>query len=270
MGLSTFWTCCSVPAQGKKILIPVREGTHVYRPSARSDLWAKGWAQRCGKIQSGIRILVLSLNFPTEEACSLSASWVQNDTGQRKKDQYIDSFVWAVWHVCEIYGELWEDMPHSESERQRCSTFQFWLQPDKAKQVDSWETAAALIALKPRTHADFCKCLEVFRAPQRPRSGMVGLIMNLCSSFVALFVFCRNFSRRCQANAVLGQQIYFPIIFSQYDPKVVYSGKVPSNNHFAFTQKTGPRRKLWSCITCVPQGRSKSVVTLMFLSRLRA
>ncbi|XP_064426070.1 chondroitin sulfate synthase 1 isoform X1 [Mirounga angustirostris] len=67
-------------------------------------------------------------------------------------------------------------------------------------------------------------------------------------------VFTTEFLQRCRANTVLGQQIYFPIIFSQYDPKIVYSGKVPSDNHFAFTQKTGFWRNYGFGITCIYKG----------------
>ncbi|KAK2107627.1 Chondroitin sulfate synthase 1 [Saguinus oedipus] len=67
-------------------------------------------------------------------------------------------------------------------------------------------------------------------------------------------VFTAEFLQRCRANTVLGQQIYFPIIFSQYDPKVVYSGKAPSDNHFAFTQKTGFWRNYGFGITCLYKG----------------
>ncbi|EHB11896.1 Chondroitin sulfate synthase 1 [Heterocephalus glaber] len=41
---------------------------------------------------------------------------------------------------------------------------------------------------------------------------------------------------------------------SQYDPKIVYSGKVPSDNHFAFSQKTGFWRNYGFSITCIYKG----------------
>ncbi|XP_030740341.2 chondroitin sulfate synthase 1 [Echinops telfairi] len=67
-------------------------------------------------------------------------------------------------------------------------------------------------------------------------------------------VFTTEFLQRCRANTVLGQQIYFPIIFSQYDPKIVYSGNVPSGNHFVFTKKTGFWRNYGFGITCIYKG----------------
>ncbi|XP_054999219.1 chondroitin sulfate synthase 1 [Sorex araneus] len=67
-------------------------------------------------------------------------------------------------------------------------------------------------------------------------------------------LFTADFLQRCRANAVPGQQAYFPVIFSQYDPKVVYGGRAPSDNHFAFTQKTGFWRHYGFGITCIYKG----------------
>ncbi|XP_026528851.1 chondroitin sulfate synthase 1 [Notechis scutatus] len=64
-------------------------------------------------------------------------------------------------------------------------------------------------------------------------------------------VFTAEFLQRCRANTIIRQQIYFPIIFSQYDPKIVYSGKVLSENHYAFTQKTGFWRNYGFGIACI-------------------
>uniref|UniRef100_A0A3B3Y801 Hexosyltransferase n=2 Tax=Poecilia mexicana TaxID=48701 RepID=A0A3B3Y801_9TELE len=67
-------------------------------------------------------------------------------------------------------------------------------------------------------------------------------------------LFSSDFLKRCRTNTALGEQAYFPIIFSQYDPKVVYSGKVPSNNHYVFTSKTGLWRTYGFGIVCVYKG----------------
>ncbi|KPP77821.1 hypothetical protein Z043_102730 [Scleropages formosus] len=64
-------------------------------------------------------------------------------------------------------------------------------------------------------------------------------------------LFTADFLQRCRANTILGEQTYFPIIFSQYDPKVVYAGKVPSDNHYVFTPKTGLWRHFGFGIVCV-------------------
>lgn len=67
-------------------------------------------------------------------------------------------------------------------------------------------------------------------------------------------LFNGDFLKRCRDNTALGEQTYFPIIFSQYDPKVVYIGKVPSNNHYVFTSKTGLWRTYGFGIVCVYKG----------------
>ncbi|XP_024117568.1 chondroitin sulfate synthase 1 [Oryzias melastigma] len=67
-------------------------------------------------------------------------------------------------------------------------------------------------------------------------------------------LFSGDFLKRCRTNAALGQQAYFPIIFSQYDPKVVYAGKVQSSNHYVFTSKTGLWRTYGFGIVCVYKG----------------
>ncbi|XP_016346329.1 chondroitin sulfate synthase 1-like [Sinocyclocheilus anshuiensis] len=67
-------------------------------------------------------------------------------------------------------------------------------------------------------------------------------------------LFTPDFLSRCRGNTILGEQTYFPIIFSQYDPKVVYAGKVPSENHYVFTSKTGLWRHYGFGIVCVYKG----------------
>ncbi|KAL4613269.1 chondroitin sulfate synthase 1 [Arapaima gigas] len=67
-------------------------------------------------------------------------------------------------------------------------------------------------------------------------------------------LFTADFLQRCRANTILGEQTYFPVIFSQYDPKVVYAGKAPSDNHYVFTPKTGLWRHYGFGIVCVYKG----------------
>ncbi|XP_048829175.1 chondroitin sulfate synthase 1-like [Brienomyrus brachyistius] len=64
-------------------------------------------------------------------------------------------------------------------------------------------------------------------------------------------LFTVDFLNRCRSNTILGQQTYFPVIFSQFDPKVVYAGMVPSDNHYVFTSKTGLWRHFGFGIVCV-------------------
>uniref|UniRef100_A0A3B3HE02 Hexosyltransferase n=1 Tax=Oryzias latipes TaxID=8090 RepID=A0A3B3HE02_ORYLA len=67
-------------------------------------------------------------------------------------------------------------------------------------------------------------------------------------------LFSGDFLKRCRTYSTLGEQAYFPIIFSQYDPKVVYAGKVQSNNHYVFISKRGLWRTYGFGIVCVYKG----------------
>ncbi|KAM6986451.1 chondroitin sulfate synthase 3-like [Aplochiton taeniatus] len=58
--------------------------------------------------------------------------------------------------------------------------------------------------------------------------------------------------RRCRDNAVRGRQVYFPVVFSQYDPKIVYGGnQTPGDSEFVFTEKSGFWRDYGFGIACV-------------------
>ncbi|XP_060617994.2 chondroitin sulfate synthase 3 [Anolis sagrei] len=64
-------------------------------------------------------------------------------------------------------------------------------------------------------------------------------------------IFTPDFLQRCRANTIQGQQVYYPIIFSQYDPKVTYGGNPPADSNFVFTKKTGFWRDYGFGITCI-------------------
>lgn len=64
-------------------------------------------------------------------------------------------------------------------------------------------------------------------------------------------IFTPDFLQRCRANTIQGQQVYYPIIFSQYDPKVTYGGNPPVDSDFVFTKKTGFWRDYGYGITCI-------------------
>ncbi|KAG7476491.1 hypothetical protein MATL_G00083510 [Megalops atlanticus] len=64
-------------------------------------------------------------------------------------------------------------------------------------------------------------------------------------------VFNADFLQRCRDNAIQGKQVYFPVIFSQYDPKIVYSGAAPDDSSFVFTKKSGFWRDYGFGITCI-------------------
>uniref|UniRef100_A0A8C5S842 Hexosyltransferase n=1 Tax=Laticauda laticaudata TaxID=8630 RepID=A0A8C5S842_LATLA len=64
-------------------------------------------------------------------------------------------------------------------------------------------------------------------------------------------IFTPDFLQRCQANTIQGKQVYYPIIFSQYDPKVTYGDHPPVDSYFVFTKKTGFWRDYGFGITCI-------------------
>ncbi|KAJ8287287.1 hypothetical protein GJAV_G00049810 [Gymnothorax javanicus] len=67
-------------------------------------------------------------------------------------------------------------------------------------------------------------------------------------------VFNSEFLQRCRDNSVQGKQVYFPIVFSQYDPKVVYFGGPPppeSGGGFVFAKKSGFWRDYGFGISCI-------------------
>lgn len=64
-------------------------------------------------------------------------------------------------------------------------------------------------------------------------------------------LFTSDFLQRCRDNTIHGQQVYYPIVFSQYDPKVIYGGNPPADSNFVFTKKTGFWRDYGYGITCI-------------------
>ncbi|XP_049574484.1 chondroitin sulfate synthase 1 [Syngnathus scovelli] len=69
-------------------------------------------------------------------------------------------------------------------------------------------------------------------------------------------LFTADFLQRCRANAAAGRSSYFPVVFSQYDPKVVYGGGTQraDANHYAFTAKTGLWRNFGFGVVCAHKG----------------
>ncbi|XP_048187247.1 chondroitin sulfate synthase 3 [Perognathus longimembris pacificus] len=64
-------------------------------------------------------------------------------------------------------------------------------------------------------------------------------------------IFRGDFLQRCRDNTIQGQQVYYPIIFSQYDPKVTSGGNPPTDDNFVFSKKTGFWRDYGYGITCI-------------------
>ncbi|KAK7126250.1 hypothetical protein R3I93_021586 [Phoxinus phoxinus] len=64
-------------------------------------------------------------------------------------------------------------------------------------------------------------------------------------------VFNTDALQRCRDNTAEGSQVYFPVVFSQYDPKLVYAGDPPEDSSFVFTKKSGFWRDYGFGITCI-------------------
>ncbi|KAM8961728.1 chondroitin sulfate synthase 3 [Pelodytes ibericus] len=64
-------------------------------------------------------------------------------------------------------------------------------------------------------------------------------------------MFTSDFLQRCRDNTIQGHQVYYPIVFSQYDPKVTYGENPPADSNFVFTKKSGFWRDYGFGITCI-------------------
>lgn len=64
-------------------------------------------------------------------------------------------------------------------------------------------------------------------------------------------IFSGSALQRCRDNAVQGSQVYFPVVFSQYNPKIVYAENTHNQNKFVFMKKSGFWRDYGFGITCV-------------------
>lgn len=64
-------------------------------------------------------------------------------------------------------------------------------------------------------------------------------------------IFTGEALQRCRDNAVQGTQVYFPVVFSQYNPQIVYADTSPRENKFVFTKKSGFWRDYGFGITCI-------------------
>ena len=67
--------------------------------------------------------------------------------------------------------------------------------------------------------------------------------------------FTPSFLHNCRTNALLGQKVYFPIVFSQYDPR--FAQPPPTTDTpgtFLFTRRSGFWRDYGYGITCIHRG----------------
>ena len=52
-------------------------------------------------------------------------------------------------------------------------------------------------------------------------------------------IFNLEFIDRCRMNTALGKRVYFPIMFSQFDPELTYSNKTKPGTHFTINKDSG-------------------------------
>ncbi|KAG7453777.1 chondroitin sulfate synthase 3 [Solea senegalensis] len=64
-------------------------------------------------------------------------------------------------------------------------------------------------------------------------------------------VFSADALQRCRDNTVQSKQVYFPVVFSQYNPKIVYAEKTLRENKYVLTKKSGFWRDYGFGITCI-------------------
>lgn len=71
-------------------------------------------------------------------------------------------------------------------------------------------------------------------------------------------IFDGEFLNRCRSNTILGKQVYYPMVFSQFDPKATHSYGV-NQNHFNLDKNAGFWRTYAFGIVCMYQNDLKTV-----------
>ncbi|KAG7322295.1 hypothetical protein KOW79_013641 [Hemibagrus wyckioides] len=85
--------------------------------------------------------------------------------------------------------------------------------------------------------------------------GVSGLNNNTLLFFCDVdLVFNGDALQRCRDNAAEGRQAYFPVVFSQYNPKIVFGESHTEDTNFVFTKKSGFWRDYGFGITCIFKG----------------
>ena len=52
-------------------------------------------------------------------------------------------------------------------------------------------------------------------------------------------IFNSEFIDRCRLNTALGKRVYFPIMFTQFDPELTYKNKTKPDSHFTINKEAG-------------------------------
>jgi len=64
-------------------------------------------------------------------------------------------------------------------------------------------------------------------------------------------IFNSEFIDRCRLNTALGKRVYFPIMFSQFDPELTYSNKTKPDSHFTINKDAGVWRSFSYGPACI-------------------
>ena len=64
-------------------------------------------------------------------------------------------------------------------------------------------------------------------------------------------IFNSEFIDRCRTNTALGKRVYFPIMFSQFDPELTYSNKTKPDSHFTINKDAGVWRRFSYGPACI-------------------
>ena len=72
-------------------------------------------------------------------------------------------------------------------------------------------------------------------------------------------VFDAEFLHRCRANTALGQQVYYPMVFSQFDLNITYANRVKPSSYFVFNKDAGFWRAYAFGIVCAYNNDLKAV-----------
>ncbi|XP_001638185.2 chondroitin sulfate synthase 1 [Nematostella vectensis] len=72
-------------------------------------------------------------------------------------------------------------------------------------------------------------------------------------------IFSAGFLDRCRNNAALGKQVYYPMVFSQFDPNITYPGGYKEEYNFLFNKNAGFWRTYAFGIVCMHSHDLKTV-----------
>lgn len=159
--------------KGKKMTVPVRRHAYFLQQTFSKIQFVEhaSWTQRnwpTKSIRNPDPCLFLSNSLKKLVPFQLSGSKNEHKEPKERKINILIPLSGRFDMFVRFYGNFWEDMPHSESERQfRCSAFQFWLQPWQGQA--SW-THERLPHKYPKADMQILPVSENFQALEVDRS----------------------------------------------------------------------------------------------------